>query len=178
MNPERNNWKVGDIEGFPWTSTIIKKRGSTTYKHYYNSRFVCIREADAEHRGILVKVLGKTSPRDIMMVGGEPFCKDERDDLFDGKVYSSFRFPTLQDLTEVLAIIRENPSLMSVFEEASMQFNTESTFWVREPAHKLLCRKKPQFYDASTDNLSVSSDDTAHYRLTMLYFQNGKLFVK
>ncbi|MCR5849599.1 MAG: hypothetical protein K6G92_02670 [Bacteroidaceae bacterium] len=178
MNSDENDWKVGDIDGFPWTSTIIKKSGSTTYKHYYNSRFICIREAGDGQSGILVKVLGKTSPHDIMLVGGEPFCKDERDDLLTNKVYSSFRFPTLQQLTEALAVIRENPSLMSVFDETSMHFDTESSFWVRETSRKLLIRKKPQFYDASTGTLCVSQDDTPHYRLSMLYFQNGRLMLK
>lgn len=178
MTSSNNTWQVGDIEGFPWTSTVIKKSGSTTYKHYYNSRFICIREADDGHCGILVKVLGKTSPQSVMMVGGEPFCKDSRDDLLNGKVYSSFRFPTLQQLTEVLAIFRENPNLMSVFDEASMHFDLDSSFWIREPAHKFLHKKKPQFYNANTGDLTVSSDDTAPYRLTLLYFQNERLFVK
>lgn len=175
---DEKNWKVGDIDVFPWTSTVFKKSGSTTYKHYYSSRFICIREADDEHRGILLKVLGKASPHEIMMVGGEPFCKDERDDLLNGKVYSSFRFPSLQELTEALAIVRENPKLLSLFEEASMHFNPESSFWVRETSRKHIFQKKPQFYDASTGTLSVSTDDTPHYRLTMLYFQNGELFLK
>ena len=98
--------------------------------------------------------------------------------LLASKVYSSFRFPTLQQLTEALAVIRENPSLMSVFDEASMHFDTESSFWVREMSRKLLISKKPQFYDACTGTLCDSQDDTPPSRLTMLYFQNGRLMLK
>ena len=175
MASNENNWKVGDFEGFPWTSTVIKKSGSTVYKHFYTSRFVCIREAEGGQRGILLKVLGKASPHEIMMVGGEPFCKDERDDLLKGRVYSSYRFPTLQELTEALAIVRENPKLKSVLDELSMHFDPDSTFWVRELARHHLFQKVPQFYNASTGVLSASSDNAPHYRLTLLYFQNGKL---
>ena len=151
------------------------EKGSTTYRHFYSSRFICIREEDDGHPGILMKVLGRTSPHSIMTVGDEPFCKDERDDLLKGKAYSSFRFPTVEQLTEALAIIRENPELMSVFEESSMHFNPESSFWVRELTRKHLFQKKPQFYDASTGKLCTSSDEASHYRLTMLYFKNGNL---
>ena len=174
MESNENNWKVGEIVSFPWTSTTIKTRGKTFYKHFYGSRFICIQEAKEEHRGILVKVLGKTSPQDIIMVGGEPFCKDERDELITGKSYFSFRFPTFNDLTEVLAIIRENPKLMSVFDKAAMHFNPDSTFWVRESTRKLLL-KKPQIYDSHNGSLCIASDNTSHYRLTLLYFYKEKL---
>ena len=175
MAKDEKRWKLGDLESFPWTSRIFKEKGSTSYKHFYSSRFICIREEDDEHSGILLKVLGRTSPHDIMIVGDEPFCKDKRDDLLKGKAYSSYRFPTVEQLTEALAIVRENPQLMSVFEESSMHFNPQSTFWVRETARKHLFQKKPQFYDASTGNLCSSSDETLHYRLTILYFKNGNL---
>ena len=178
MQSNDNTWQIGEIAILPWTSNTFKTFGSQIYKHFFRSRFICIRESTATQRGILVKVLAKTAPHRIMIQGGEPFCKDDVDDLFKGCAYSSFRFPTLQQLTEVLAIFRENPNLMSVFDEASMHFDLDSSFWIREPAHKLLHKKKPQFYNANTDDLTFSSDDTAHYRLTMLYFQNGQLFVK
>ena len=148
MKSDNNNWKVGDIDSLPWNSILIKKKGSNVYKHFYSSRYICIREENGPQPGILLKVLGKASLREITMVGDEPFCKDERDDLLKGKVYSSYRFPTLEELTEVLAIVRENPKLMTLFEEASMHFNPNSTFWVREPASRLLFHKKPQFLPA------------------------------
>ena len=169
-----SNWKVGEIHALPWTSTVIKKSGSTTYKHYYSSRFICIREENGEQPGILLKVLGKASASEIMMVSGEPFCKDDKDDLLKGKVYSSFRFPALEELAEVLGVFRENPKLTAMLDEAGMHLSPGSTFWVRE-AHKTLFQTKPQFYDAGAGTLSTSPDDASHYRLSILYFHKGKL---
>lgn len=169
-----NTWRVGEIEGLPWTSTVIKKSGSTIYKHYYSSRFICIREENGNQPGILLKVLGKTAANEVMMVDGEPFCKDDKDDLVKGKVYSSFRFPTLDELREVLDVFHMNPKLSALFDEASMHFSLNSTYWVRE-ARKTFFRMKPQFYDAAAANLSVSSDNASHYRLAILYFHKGKL---
>lgn len=103
MESNENNWKAGEAVNFPWTDNTFKKQGSTSYKHYYNSRFVCICEAHDGQRGILLKVLGKLSARDIMVVGGEAFCKDERDDSIKGKSYYGFRFPDSRELTEALA---------------------------------------------------------------------------
>lgn len=175
MEPSTNNWKVGEIASFPWISTIFKKRGTTIYKHVYSSRFICIRECDETHSGILLKVLGKTSPKDIMIVGGEPFCKDERDDLLIGKAYSSFRFPTLNEVTEALEVIRENPSLMSVFKEASMSFDPNSAFWVREASRTLLLQKKLKFYNATTGTLCTATDDTSRCRLAILHFSKEQV---
>ena len=42
------------------------------------SRYICIREATAGQRGILLKVLGKTTRENIIMRGGKPFCKDDK----------------------------------------------------------------------------------------------------
>lgn len=81
MKPNENSWKVGEKTSFPWKSTVFKKNGTTIYKHFYSSSFICIREEDEGHRGILLKVIGRTSPKDIIMVGGEPFCKDEKDEM-------------------------------------------------------------------------------------------------
>ena len=175
MEQVENKWKKGELVNFPWESTTFKKSGSTIYKHFYSSRFICIREEDEGHRGILLKVLGRTSPRDVLMVGGEPFCKDERDDRIGGKTYSSFRFPTTDEVTEALGILRENPDLMPIFEKEGMHLNLNATFWVREPARSLLIVKKPQFYDTGTNTIATASDGTSHYRLTMVYFYKGQI---
>lgn len=175
MCQNRNNWKVGEIVSLPWTSNTLKSSGSTVYYHFFGSRFLCIRDAEGEQNGILVKVLGKTPLEEITMVGGEPFCKDQKDDLFEGRSYSSFRFPTLDGLTEVLQIIRDNPTLKSAFEEAGMHINTESTFWVRESTRNHIFQKKPQFYDATNGTIGPASDSTPRYRITILYFSKDKL---
>lgn len=175
MEQAENSWKKGELVNFPWESNIFKKSGSTIYKHFYSSRFICIREEDEGHRGILLKVLGRTSPRDILMVGGEPFCKDERDDRLNGKTYSSFRFPTSEEVIEALGILRNDPELLQTFEKESMHLNINATYWVREATRSLLLVKKPQFYDASTNIITNVTDGTSHYRLTMLYFYKGEI---
>lgn len=175
MESNENNWHVGEIVTLPWTSNTFKKSGSSVYKHFYSSRHVCIREADATQEGILVKVLTPTARHRISMVGGEPFCRDDVDDLFSGKAYSSFRFPTQEEVMEVLDIIRANPSLVPVFKQASMQVDTNATFWIREISRSMLLQKKPQFYDARSGNVDVAVDDTARQRLSILYFRSGNL---
>ncbi|MBO7067609.1 MAG: hypothetical protein J6W52_02870 [Bacteroidaceae bacterium] len=169
MEQNENNWKIGEEVSFPWTSTTLKTSGKTFYKHFYGSRFICIRPADEGKRGILIKVLGKTSPQDIMMVGGEPFCKDDRDELVTGKSYFSYRFPALSDLKEALAIIRENPKLLPIFDKAGMHLNPDSTFWIRESVRKILFRK-PQIYDSRTGSLFTTTDGTSPYRIALLFF--------
>ena len=177
MESDTNTWKLGETANLPWTSKPFKKRGSTTYRHFYTSHYVCIREEDKGHRGILLKVLGKVPPRKIMMIGGEPFCKDDEDELLFGTSYASFRFPTLAELTDVLEILRNDKSLLQVLENASMHLDTDSTFWVRESSRNLLLQRKPNYYDASLGRLCPASADAPHLRLTMVYFYQGELIV-
>ena len=175
MESNDNNWQVGEIAILPWTSNTFKTSGSQIYKHFFRSRFICIRESTDAQPGILVKVLDKTPLHRIMIQGGEPFCKDDVDDLFKGYAYSSFRFPTLDELTEVLNIIRSSPDLQQLFEKASMNIELNGEFWVRETTHKRLIQKKPQFYDVRAGILATASDDTPRNRLTIVYFHNGEL---
>ena len=76
-------------------------------------------------------------------------------------------------LKEVLEIVGSNEALKERLEAESMSFNPLSTFWVREAAGKLLT-KKPQYYDATSGLLCKATDDTAHYRLTIAYFNKNK----
>ena len=175
MKPNENSWKVGEKASFPWKSTIFKKSGTTIYKHFYSSSFICIREEDEGHRGILLKVIGRTSPKDIIMVGGEPFCKDEKEEMIVGKTYSSYRFPTTDEVTDVVEILRGNPELLALLDKTEMHVNPQATFWVRESARSMLLMKKPQFYDVSTNKVGPATDSTPHYRLTLLYFNKGEL---
>ena len=177
MELNENNWSLGEIANLPWTSTPFKKHGSTTYRHFYTSRFVCIREADEAHRGILLKVLGKVPSHKVMMIGGEPFCKDDGDEFGVGRSYSSFRFPSLDELVEALEILHEDKSLLQILEDASMHLDPDSTFWVRESSRSILLRKKPNYYDARQKRLCPASTDAPHYRLTMVYFDQGKLIL-
>ncbi len=171
INDSEYHWKVGEIVTLPRKTTRVNKSGLKVYEHIINSRYICIRESTDRERGVLVKVLGKIPREDIMMAGGEPFCKDEKDEGFVDDIYYGFRFPKQDELKEVLDIIRNDKSLIEKFEEAKMHINPNSTFWVRDTASRLLVLKKPQYYNTQSDELLASEDDERyHYRITIAYF--------
>ncbi len=177
MNKESNstNWQLGETVILPEKTIPLKKDGTRTYERLSGSRYICVREATEGQRGILAKMLGRFIPERIIMVGGQPFCKDIREELFIGRRYFSYPFPSVHELKEVLDIISNTPSLLKRFEEARMPFNPQSSFWVRETASTFFIKKRPQFYDAHTDTLCTPSDDATHYRLTMAYFHHGEV---
>lgn len=167
------NWRLGELVSLKWNDELIKKSGQKSYAYYAVSNYICVREATEGQCGILVKVLGKISKEHIMFVNGEPYCKDEREDLFKGKCYYSFPFPTVSALKEVLEIVSSNDVLNGRFEAESMKFIPASTFWVREAAGSFLS-KKPQYFDATSGLLCKATDNTAHYRLTIAYFNKNE----
>ncbi|MBO4674346.1 MAG: hypothetical protein J5616_08370 [Bacteroidaceae bacterium] len=175
MDLNTNHWSVGEVATLPRTERPLKKNGLSAYGHYIGSRYICIREASEGQYGILVKVLGKVPAEYVQVVGGEPFCKDARDELFTSTRYLCYQFPMLQELKEALDIIRSNPTLIPVFEKASMHINPKSTFWVRETASQFLILKKPQIYDALKDVLSPASNESAHYRLSIVHYNKSEL---
>lgn len=168
-----SNWRLWELVCLKWNDEQIKKSGQKSYAYCAVSSYICVREATDRQYGILVKVLGKISKEHIMFVNGEPFCKDEREDLLKGKCYYSFPFPTLNALKEVLEIVNSNEALKGRFEAESMKFNPASTFWVREAAGGFLS-KKPQYYDASSGQVCKATAGTAHYRLSIAYFNKNK----
>ena len=169
MKSNTNNWELGEIVVLPRTTRQVKSGSFKSYERIIGSRYICIREATEGQYGILLKVLGRTPADFVMMVCGEPFCKDDSMELFDGVCYMSYSFPTLEDLKEVVEILNNNPSLLPKFDAASMHVNPKTTFWIRESAKRLFT-KKPQFYDVSTEKLGTSTDDPAPYRLSIVYF--------
>ena len=148
------------------------------YKRLVDLQYICVREATEKQCGILVRVLGKTKAESIMFVSGQPFCYDDEFLLFEGQVFSSYSFPTVGELTEVLDIIHSNPSLFSQFEAASMPFDPNSLFWVKDTAISLPFTKKPRCYDASTNRLCKAPKDSEPYRLTMAYFNTKQELVE
>ena len=128
METPEHKWSVGELVSLTWNERQLKKSGSTSYAELVSSSYICVREATDEQPGILVKVLGKVTRVQILLVSGTPFCKDDRDYLFRGKCYYSYPFPLADDLKEALDIIVANPSLQQRFEEESMHFNPSSTF--------------------------------------------------
>lgn len=169
-NRNGDSLSVGETVNLKRITTSLKKSGTKLYEQLVGSRYICIREAKDGQKGILVKVLGKVPAEQILMVDGQPFSKDDREDLFEGTCYYSYSFPTLEDLKEVLSIIRSNLDLVNQFEKASMHINPKSKFWVNETASRLIIMKKPLCYDASSDSLNTASNNDAPYRLTLVYF--------
>ena len=170
---KEHNWKVGEVVKLPEQTTVIKQGISNVYEHVIRSKYICVREAAEGKQGILVKVLGKIPAHDIDIVGGEPFCKDVRDELFAGDHFSSFRYPLTIELVEALNYIRHNQELKKLFDKEGMHVNPDSTFWVRETARNLMFQKKPQYYDAKSGSISIAQDDHLHYRLSIVHFPNS-----
>lgn len=170
MTTREEQRRIGETVTLPIEKKLIKKSGVATYELRTGGRYICIREATASQRGILLKVLGKYPSEAILMKDGAPFCKDECIELFYGLCYQSYPFPSLSELKEVLDIVQSNPSLMQYFEQLSMRFNPNATFWVKEAASRLLVLKKPQYYDAHNDQLCPATGGGTHYRLTISYF--------
>ena len=170
MESNKNDWNLGKIVFPPTTATLLKKRNKKEYKRFINLQYICVREATESQCGILVKVLGKTKADNITFVCGQPFCNDDEFMLFEGQIISSYSFPTVAELREVLNIIRSNPSLLSQFEAVSMQFDPNSIFWVNKTGFHLPFTKKPRCYDASTNRLCKAPKDSEPCRLTMAYF--------
>ena len=176
METPEHKWSVGELVPLSWNERLLKKSGSTSYAELVNSRYICVREATDKQPGILVKVLGKVTRDQILLVSGTPFCKDDREELLVGMHYSSYRFPSVDELKEVLSIIRGDEELLVRFNKAGMHLNPNSTYWVRNTSNRYLFKKQAQYYDASTDMLyPATAEETLHYRLTIAYFDNKEV---
>lgn len=175
METIENKWTLGELVTLPRQEKLLKKSGTTSYLRYIGSRYICIREATDGHRGILMKVLGKTDGDRIIMVNGEPFSKDDREELFVGVRYLSYLFPRDNEVMEALDILRGNQDLQRKFEEASMHVNPDSTFWVSDTVRNVLLHRKPQYLSGRDGQLYPASDDGEHYRVTFVYFYKGSL---
>ncbi len=172
------NWSVGEVANIKEDSSCVSKRVITSYEHMISSRYVCVREVTDSVAGVLVKVVGKVPSDNIIFKGGEPFVKDLKVEGFSRDIYSSYRFPTLDDLKLVLGIIRDNPMLIEKFEQARMHINPNSTFWVREIERKLLIMNSLQYFDARTGQLLVHHDNNEiRYRLSIAFFTKMKLIL-
>ena len=175
MESNKNNWTLGEIATLPKQEKPLKQGGSKAYVHYITSRYICIREATEGQRGILVKVLGKVCGDQVGFVKGEPFCKDDHDELFAGHRYYSFPFPSAKDVREAIDIIRGDQELLQKFEAASMHINPNSTFWVSDTVRTMLFLKKPQILSGRDGQLYPATNNGYHYRLSIVYFFKGSL---
>ena len=176
MSKTENNWTLGEIATLKRTERPLKTSGLASYVQYVSSRYICIREENDGQRGILLKVLGKAYSDQIRMVNGQPFSRDDYEELFAGHRYYSYPFPSSNEVQEVLEIIRDNKSLLLKFEDASMHINPNSTFWVKDSMRNKFFMKKPQYLDARDGQLYPAQDDGIHYRISIVYFYKGSLF--
>ena len=174
MDSKENNWTVGETVILKRMEKSLSEGLSTLYAQYISSRYICIREVNGEQRGILLKVLGKAYSNQIEMVNGQPFCKDDHEELFAGHRYCSYPFPSAKEVQEVLEILRDDKSLLQKFEAASMHINPNSTFWVNDTTHNMLLMRKPQILNGRDGQIS-SAGDVNHYRISIVYFSKDSL---
>lgn len=176
MDSNKNNWRLGETITLQREERRLMQSGLNSYEHYIGSRYICIREASEGQQGILLKVLGKTDSEQIRIVNGCPFCKDDHDELFESDRYFSYPFPSTKSVQEALEIIRNNQDLLHKFEKISMHLNPHSTFWVSDTTRKMLLLKKLQYYNSQDGQLYPAKDSNSHYRITFVYFSEGKLY--
>jgi len=176
MKTETRNWSLGEMVRLSHQGKPVCESSITSYEHLVDSRYICVREADENTPGILLKVVGKVTDENILIKGNEPFVKDVKSEGFRCDIYSSFRFPSGEEVKLMVDILKNNQELVDKFEEASMHVNPNSTFWVRETIHGLFIRTKLQYYDTRSGKLSIHSGDSEpRYRLTLVYFDKDKL---
>lgn len=164
--------KIGEIINLPRAKRVLASSNNATYERFIGSRYICIREASTEQRGILVKVLGRAYGDYAKIIKGEPFWKDDDDILFYGAIYYSYALPSAKAVKEVLDIVRGNQDLLNRFEEAGMHLNPNSTFWVNKIKHSKLFFKKLQYLDAHDGKLYTANNADSHYRISIVYFNN------
>lgn len=172
LKTAKNEWNVGELVTLQWTRTHLIKEGKALYSNYINSHYFCIREATKGQRGILIKNLGKTRQNNIMLVSGNPFCKDDFDNMFLNKHYFSFSFPMAEELKEVLDILRSDIDIQQKLLDNNMITNPNGTFWVNDTKSQFLgLKQKLQYYDSPTDSLvTANSQNERHQRITIVYF--------
>lgn len=169
-NSNTKNYKIGEIINLPRAKRVLASSNNATYERFIGSRYICIREASIEQRGILVKVLGRASGDYAKIIKGEPFWKDDDDILFYGAIYYSYALPSADAVKEVLDIIRGNQDLLNQFEEAGMRLNPNSTFWVNKIRRSKLFFMKLQYLNGQDGKLYAANEANNHYRISVVYF--------
>ncbi len=170
------NWRLGEIVNLPKITEHVGSHQIRSYEHFIRSHYICIREATSKQQGILFKILGKTMRKDILIKGGEPFCKDEKVEAFESDIYYSFRFPSSEELKTALDIIQDNPMLLGKLELSDKHISLRSTFWVRDITSKLLFFKDPLYFDGRSNKICPpTSSKDVHFRITLAYFTDSKI---
>lgn len=169
---KKRDWSAGELVTLRMSTTLLKRSDLKSYSNFVNSRYVCIREATKGQRGILVKTLGKAPCDYVMLVSGKPFCKDQRDELFESTHYYSYSFPKVEELKEVLDIIRLDMDIQQKLIDNNMFINPNGSFWVSDTKSLFFgMKRRLQYYDPSTGSLATANSyDERHQRLTIAYF--------
>ena len=172
MNILRGNWATGEMVSLPYSDETLKQNGNKTYKYELPTNCFCLRKAEDYRRGILVAVLGNYSADRILIVGKAPFCKDSKTQGFYDVTYHSYPFPSVEELKEVLAIVRSDTAMQQMLREQHVNIDPAATFWVRDTRRPLFpWWRKPLYYDPQTDSLHTAhSNDERHHRITIVYF--------
>ena len=175
MNTTGNNWTLGEMANLKREEKGLKKGSTQSYIRYIASRYICIREATEGQQGILMKVLGKAYGDNVGIVNGEPFCKDDREELYSGVNYFSYPFPTASQVIEALNILKNNQTLLQKFEKAQMHVNPKSAFWVSDTKRSLFFKNNPQYLSGNDSQLYPADKDSEGYRITFVYFDKDHL---
>lgn len=163
---------MGQTAALPLEEQAVKRSGGKEYRYMAQLRYICIREATAQRPGILLKTLGAVSARSILLLKGEPYCKDEKTETFEGgAIYDCYRFPTADHLRKVLVIVRADEALQELLAEKKMPIDPSATFWVRDTQPVMFgLSRLLQYYDPASDGLVTYCWYERHQRITLAYF--------
>ena len=166
------NWSAGELVNLGQHTALLKKSGSYMYSNVASSQYVCIRTTSDGKHGILLKGMGKIRRKHIMLVRGKSFCKDERDELFEGLHYYGYPFPTADELRDILDLVRTDTTIQQKLKASGMSFSPDATFWVSDTKSCFLGLKHcPQYYDPSTGRLATAKSlDEHHQRISVASF--------
>lgn len=172
MEQQKGKWCVGDLVTLPRKVAFIEKRGIRVYEYFSRSKYVCVRERTAEQPGLLVKLLGRCDAEELMRVNYELFSKDDKVEGFNANHYCCYRFPTADQVQEVLDIIEDNDQLRQQFEAVGMIWSPDAFYWVRNVKRKLLglCWA-PQYYNPfNKQTIPADKKSATHYRMAVVTF--------
>lgn len=171
LQNENLECKLGEVVNLPHSSVLVKKTRLKSYEYVTESRYICVRERGANQPGLLLKVLGPCAAEDMLMIHGEPFCKDDKLEGFSEDTYYSYRFPTEEEVRQVLDIVAHHDALRQKLKEAHMRLDINGRFWTREVTSRFLLLKKALCFDTKTQSLlRPAHADTPCQRLTVELF--------
>ena len=104
MESDKNNWSLGEVVLLPRQTSKTNEKN----ENLMNSRYICIREASKGQRGILLKILGEATRKNIKMQGGKLFRKEYKFEGLYSDTYFRFHFPSVNELKDVFDILKKD----------------------------------------------------------------------